>query len=216
MPKERWVGFIKDYDGGTLMECYIHPNVDYLGTTDIVARQRAFIYSRLRQRSQAAVVYNASDCFKGGKRLATALDAPGVLSAGWTSQHINRGLTDRDRNITLSKLATLLKLLMEKVRSFRKISMIDQLTAGDNDGSTLDLNVIVDRIRDGCNVDKSSTLHYYRSRDMLRAELLLLAVRCKARFPDTTSEEHIAATQFELHVLSVIDSPDGEKKDEAA
>ena len=23
MPKERWVGFIKDYDGGTLMECYI-------------------------------------------------------------------------------------------------------------------------------------------------------------------------------------------------
>ena len=30
MPKDRWVGYIKDYDGGTLMECYIHPNVNYL------------------------------------------------------------------------------------------------------------------------------------------------------------------------------------------
>eukprot|EP01031_Cornospumella_fuschlensis_P041839 gene41839-51075_t len=29
MGKERWVGYIKDYDGGTLMECYIHPAVPY-------------------------------------------------------------------------------------------------------------------------------------------------------------------------------------------
>jgi histone acetyltransferase len=27
MPKERWFGYIKDYDGGTLMECYIHPGI---------------------------------------------------------------------------------------------------------------------------------------------------------------------------------------------
>ena len=30
MPKERWFGFIKDYEGGTLMECRISPKVDYL------------------------------------------------------------------------------------------------------------------------------------------------------------------------------------------
>lgn len=33
LPRERWVGFIKDYDGGTLMECIIHPKVPY---TDLV------------------------------------------------------------------------------------------------------------------------------------------------------------------------------------
>lgn len=26
----RWTGVIKEYDGGTLMECYVHPNVNYL------------------------------------------------------------------------------------------------------------------------------------------------------------------------------------------
>ncbi len=29
MPPERWKGFIKDYDGGTLMECFIHPKIDF-------------------------------------------------------------------------------------------------------------------------------------------------------------------------------------------
>lgn len=52
MPKERWVGFIKDYDGGTLMECYIHPNMDYLNVTSIVAKQRSFLLKRLREESK--------------------------------------------------------------------------------------------------------------------------------------------------------------------
>jgi histone acetyltransferase len=29
LPRERWCGYIKDYDGGTLMECVIHPKVPY-------------------------------------------------------------------------------------------------------------------------------------------------------------------------------------------
>ncbi len=30
MPKTQWSGFIKDYDGAHLMECYIHPTLNYL------------------------------------------------------------------------------------------------------------------------------------------------------------------------------------------
>lgn len=48
----RWVGFIKDYDGGTLMECYIHPGMDYLNVPLIVAKQRAFILERLKSSTQ--------------------------------------------------------------------------------------------------------------------------------------------------------------------
>jgi histone acetyltransferase len=37
LPRDRWVGFIKDYDGGTLMECAIHPKLPY---TDLVGMFR--------------------------------------------------------------------------------------------------------------------------------------------------------------------------------
>ena len=30
MPRERWAPFIKDYEGGTLMECYINPRIEYV------------------------------------------------------------------------------------------------------------------------------------------------------------------------------------------
>lgn len=29
LPREVWGGYIKDYDGGTLMECVLHPKLPY-------------------------------------------------------------------------------------------------------------------------------------------------------------------------------------------
>jgi histone acetyltransferase len=39
MAPERWVGFIKDYDGGTLMDCLLCPAVDYLAVPSMLAAQ---------------------------------------------------------------------------------------------------------------------------------------------------------------------------------
>ncbi|WIA13917.1 hypothetical protein OEZ85_002487 [Tetradesmus obliquus] len=35
LPRDRWVGFIKDYDGGTLMEAVLHPKLPYTGLVDM-------------------------------------------------------------------------------------------------------------------------------------------------------------------------------------
>lgn len=48
MPKERWTGYIKDYDGGTLMECYISPTIDYLNLGSIFRDQRRVIHQAMR------------------------------------------------------------------------------------------------------------------------------------------------------------------------
>ena len=50
MPKDRWVGFIKDYDGGTLMECYIHPSIDFLHVPEVLSRQRKFVHDRIKEQ----------------------------------------------------------------------------------------------------------------------------------------------------------------------
>ena len=43
LPQSRWKGYIKDYDGGTLMECHIYPNVDYVNFRELLDLQaRAF------------------------------------------------------------------------------------------------------------------------------------------------------------------------------
>lgn len=40
MPRPNWFGYIKDYDGGTLMECTIHYQINYLRITSMVHKQR--------------------------------------------------------------------------------------------------------------------------------------------------------------------------------
>ena len=40
LDKSIWVGYIKDYDGGTLMQCTLVPNIDYLHVRETVQRQR--------------------------------------------------------------------------------------------------------------------------------------------------------------------------------
>lgn len=40
MPPERWKGYIKDYDGGTFMECSIHPSIDYCNISNVIKEQK--------------------------------------------------------------------------------------------------------------------------------------------------------------------------------
>ena len=57
MQRERWFGFIKDYDGGTLMECHIHHNIDYLDIAHIVHEQRRRVYEHIKLISRSHIVY---------------------------------------------------------------------------------------------------------------------------------------------------------------
>ena len=56
MNKDRWVGYIKDYDGGTLMECAINRDIDYLDVPGMIQKQREECRVHIRARSQSHVV----------------------------------------------------------------------------------------------------------------------------------------------------------------
>ena len=103
MPRERWAGYIKDYDGGTLMECVINSYVDYNRIPALIARNREFLLARLTEISKAHIVYPglAARFFKGlapsaagGDGAADGADddgairniyeqVPGIKDAGW-------------------------------------------------------------------------------------------------------------------------------------
>ncbi|KAH8962626.1 hypothetical protein BDL97_05G111200 [Sphagnum fallax] len=67
MEKERWQGYIKDYDGGTLMECRIDPKLPYVDLPAMIRRQR---------QKEAGVP----------RRPMRIEDIPGVKEAGWVPE----------------------------------------------------------------------------------------------------------------------------------
>lgn len=85
MVRDRWYGYIKDYDGGTLMECKINMKVDYLHIGDMIAQQRACVMSKIKTISNSHVVYPGIQAFNDPNQiLPIPIDSiPGVKEAGW-------------------------------------------------------------------------------------------------------------------------------------
>ena len=43
IPEEQYKGYIKHYDGGTIMDCYINKNIDFKNISTILKKQKEFI-----------------------------------------------------------------------------------------------------------------------------------------------------------------------------
>ncbi|KAL0370478.1 UNVERIFIED_CONTAM: Histone acetyltransferase GCN5 [Sesamum angustifolium] len=88
LEKERWHGYIKDYDGGILMECKIDPKLPYTDLSTMIRRQRQAIDEKIRELSNCHIVYPGIDFQKKEagipKKSIKVEDIPGLREAGWT------------------------------------------------------------------------------------------------------------------------------------
>ncbi|XP_047166770.1 histone acetyltransferase GCN5 [Vigna umbellata] len=86
LEKDRWQGYIKDYDGGILMECKIDPKLPYTDLSTMIRRQRQAIDEKIRELSNCHIVYTGIDFQKKEAGIPKKIidDIPGLREAGWT------------------------------------------------------------------------------------------------------------------------------------
>ena len=99
MSPDRWVGYIKDYDGGTLMECSMHSNVNYLDISGMVSKQREAVFAAIKREGKSTVIREPLSTFltpprDGSSSLSSSeLQAlPGVTEGGWNVELLASGL----------------------------------------------------------------------------------------------------------------------------
>lgn len=90
LPRSVWAGYIKDYEGGTIMECVLLPKVNYVGIRDMVAKQRDAVLAKIREVSKSQVVYSGIQQFQvtnNGEFRIDYRDVPGLGAClvHWTS-----------------------------------------------------------------------------------------------------------------------------------
>jgi histone acetyltransferase len=65
MEREKWYGYIKEYDGGTIMECQLDGHVPYVDFVNQIREQRKAVEAKVREMSTAHKVYpGLKDHFK--------------------------------------------------------------------------------------------------------------------------------------------------------
>ena len=89
MEREKWVGYIKEYDGGTIMECALSAQVSYTDFPVMIRQQRKAVDEKVRELSSAHVVYPGLEHFKGEHgtggyhKPISPNEIPGLKEAGW-------------------------------------------------------------------------------------------------------------------------------------
>ncbi|CAG8436105.1 758_t:CDS:2 [Ambispora gerdemannii] len=81
-----WVGYIKDYTGGTLMQCSMLPRIKYVHVKKILESQRQAIKKKLEERYISAKVYPGLQQLKEGAQNIDPMEVPGIKESGWTAQ----------------------------------------------------------------------------------------------------------------------------------
>lgn len=136
LDKSHWGGYIKDYDGGTLMlvrslslsffpflflpsrshfcfcvfQCTIVQNIKHTEVKDMVAKQRALIGEKIKQYSLSNVSHPGLTSFKANPTPAQILAIPGVAEAGWKEEMSrNKRGPQSSLNAFLTNILSLLK-----------------------------------------------------------------------------------------------------------
>jgi len=195
MPKNRYHGLIKDYDGGTIMECYIHPSIDYTRIPQMIEAQRQFILGRIRKVSLSdKKIYtpqplNVTTVSLGravgvdANAVARAMAIPGVAEAGWTLADVMAASgsaqkdSDRQKNFLKSELLHILQKIKDQNFSWPFREPVDTTEVKDYLDivkEPIDLSTMEKRIR------KSSVeTGYYKSKQALLADLVRMVDNCK-------------------------------------
>ena len=203
MPKGRYQGLIKDYDGGTPMECYVHPSVDFTAIPDILQAQRDFIMSRIRLKAKSHYVTygplppdfkpNLEGASRANEAAARAMAIPGVAEAGWTFADLMASTggakdADRQKNVLKSELLSLLRKTEEQQCAwpFREpVDLNDAQDYMDIIKEPIDLSTIEKRIRKG---------EWYKSKQMLYRDLMLMVNNCKLYNDESSTYYECAVT----------------------
>lgn len=87
-----WMGYIKDYEGGTIMQCTMIPKIRYLDANKILLLQKAAIAHKIRGISKSHVVRPGLAVFKNMTpdspyiKGIDPMKIPGLKEASWTPE----------------------------------------------------------------------------------------------------------------------------------
>ncbi|XP_036926574.1 histone acetyltransferase KAT2B isoform X2 [Sturnira hondurensis] len=197
IPKTKYVGYIKDYEGATLMGCELNPQIPYTEFSVIIKKQKEII-KKLIERKQAQIrkVYPGLSCFKDGVRQIPIESIPGIRETGWKQSAKEKSKEPKDSD----QLYSTLKSILQQVKSHQSAwPFMEPVKRTEAPGYyevirfPMDLKTMSERLKN----------RYYVSKKLFMADLQRVFTNCKEYNPPE-SEYYKCANVLEKFFFSKI------------
>ncbi|EON69460.1 hypothetical protein W97_08720 [Coniosporium apollinis CBS 100218] len=84
LSKPRWMGYIKDYEGGTIMQCSMVPKIRYLESQRMLTKQKCCVDKKIKAISNSYKVHPPPSQWKNGVHPIDPLTIPAIKASGWS------------------------------------------------------------------------------------------------------------------------------------
>uniref|UniRef100_A0A8C5FYB5 Histone acetyltransferase n=1 Tax=Gouania willdenowi TaxID=441366 RepID=A0A8C5FYB5_GOUWI len=177
VPKTRYLGYIKDYEGATLMECELNPRIPYTELSHIIKRQKEIIKKLIeRKQSQIRKVYPGLTCFKEGVRQIPVESIPGIRETGWKPSSKDKGKEVKDPDVLYNMLKNLLAQIKTHPDAWPFMEPVKKSEAPDYYEIIrfpIDLKTMTDRLKN----------RYYVTKKLFIADLQRIITNCREYNP---------------------------------
>uniref|UniRef100_A0A667XNP4 histone acetyltransferase n=1 Tax=Myripristis murdjan TaxID=586833 RepID=A0A667XNP4_9TELE len=177
VPKSRYLGYIKDYEGATLMECELNPRIPYTELSHIIKRQKEIIKKLIeRKQSQIRKVYPGLTCFKEGVRQIPVESIPGIRETGWKPSNKEKGKEVKDPDLLYNMLKNLLAQIKTHPDAWPFMEPVKKSEAPDYYEIIrfpIDLKTMTERLKN----------RYYVTKKLFIADLQRIITNCREYNP---------------------------------
>ncbi|KAL8899703.1 MAG: hypothetical protein Q9192_001439 [Flavoplaca navasiana] len=84
LEKPRWMGYIKDYEGGTIMQCTMVPKIRYLEAGRMLLKQKEAVLAKIRAFSKSHIIHPPPKEWKSGVCKIDPMTIPAIKLSGWS------------------------------------------------------------------------------------------------------------------------------------
>ncbi|VEN51702.1 unnamed protein product [Callosobruchus maculatus] len=178
MNKLAYQGYIKEYEGATLMHCELNPKIIYTEFTTVVRKQKKFIKQLIYQTQRTvSKVHPGVVFFNEGVGNIPIESIPGIEETGWKpTSRTTRG-QQLEESQDVDTLASMLKIVLNAVKSqdeswpFRQPVDKNRVTDYyDHIKYPMDLKTMTERLKS----------RYYVSRRLFIADMMRIFTNCKS------------------------------------
>ncbi|XP_022904874.1 histone acetyltransferase KAT2A isoform X2 [Onthophagus taurus] len=177
MARAMYQGYIKDYEGATLMHCELNPRIIYTEFTSVIRKQKEIVKQLIYQQQRTlSKVHPGLTFFKEGVTSLPIESIPGIQETGWrpTLRTTRGGQLEESQDIDV--LAGMLKTVLISVKNhedswpFREpVDKNDVPDYYDHIKYPMDLKKMGERLK----------ARYYSTRRLFIADMMRIFTNCK-------------------------------------
>ncbi|KUI57142.1 Histone acetyltransferase GCN5 [Cytospora mali] len=86
LDKSVWMGYIKDYEGGTIMQCTMLERVRYLEVPRMLQKQKECVLAKIRAFSKSHIIHQPPKQWKNGVSAIDPQKIEAIKNSGWSPE----------------------------------------------------------------------------------------------------------------------------------